>query len=367
MTDTNYELEGTQRGITTERLRAIAAYIDRYDSAFPNSVILAANYREEDGTIEEDETKRWVLSEAAGCESYVLTIPTGAKLAAIIDGQHRLFAFKYSSSDRLQTQLVCSVLLDLPKPFQAQLFATINSTQRPVDKSLTYELFGYNIVEESASKWGPDKLAVFLARKLNVDPASALRGRIIVAPENDFSFTRNGGSESWRVSMATVVEGIARLISSNPKRDADELLTPTPKSREALRDSDRVDSSVFRDAYLDSNDQLIYRTVLNFVGAADKALWSKAREGSFITKTVGIQALFDVLRKLCKTALEKKDVRLDFFVEELSRASDIDFADAVFRNASGSGRIYIRRIIEARIGLIDPATLPVADQQKFFP
>jgi hypothetical protein len=44
--------------------------------------------------------------------------------------------------------LVCSVYFDLPRPFQAQLFATINSTQKRVDRSLTYELFGYNIVEE---------------------------------------------------------------------------------------------------------------------------------------------------------------------------------------------------------------------------
>src|SRR5580700_4992025 len=31
-----YELQGTQRGMIVERLRAIADYIDRYDSAFPN-------------------------------------------------------------------------------------------------------------------------------------------------------------------------------------------------------------------------------------------------------------------------------------------------------------------------------------------
>ena len=32
-----YELQGTQRGIVVERLRAIADYIDRYDSAFADS------------------------------------------------------------------------------------------------------------------------------------------------------------------------------------------------------------------------------------------------------------------------------------------------------------------------------------------
>src|SRR5262249_13355622 len=160
---------------------------DRYDSAFPNSLILAANLKDEDGTIEEDEASRWSLTERQECGSYNLVIPSSKKLAAIIDGQHRLFAFKFAASSRLDTQVICSVFVDLPKPFQAQLFATINSTQKPVDKSLTYELFGYNISEESEKYWSPDKLAVFLARKLNVEAGSPLKGRVIVAPLSDFA------------------------------------------------------------------------------------------------------------------------------------------------------------------------------------
>src|ERR1700727_2934824 len=176
-----YELQGTQRGIILERLRTIGAFIDRFDSAFPNSLILAANFKEEDGTIEHDDAVRWSITEEDGHE-YRLHIPTSRKIAAIIDGQHRLFGFKYSAPAPLEMQLICSVFLDLPKPFQAQLFATINSTQKPVDKSLTYELFGYNIAEESESYWSPDKLAVFLARKLNMESDSPLNNRIIVAP-----------------------------------------------------------------------------------------------------------------------------------------------------------------------------------------
>jgi DGQHR domain-containing protein len=68
-----------------------------------------------------------------GC--YTLEIPTPAKLGAIVDGQHRLFAFVQTKEPaRLNMELLCSIYLDLPKPFQAQLFATINLTQKPVDK-----------------------------------------------------------------------------------------------------------------------------------------------------------------------------------------------------------------------------------------
>jgi hypothetical protein len=58
----------------------------------------------------------------------------------------------------------------------------LNSTQKRVDKSLTYELFGYNISEEKEEYWTPDKLAVFLTRKLNTEENSPLSGRILIAP-----------------------------------------------------------------------------------------------------------------------------------------------------------------------------------------
>jgi DNA phosphorothioation-associated DGQHR protein 1 len=349
-----YELEGTQRGITVERLRAIADYIDRYDSAFPNSVILAANWNEDNGTIEEDDEMRWSVTENQGCDSYNLAIPSAKKLATIIDGQHRLFAFKFAASARLDVQLICSIFLDLPKPFQAQLFATINSTQKPVDKSLTYELFGYNIAEELERYWSPDKLAVFLARKLNIERESPLKSRIIIAPLNDFSEGASAQGSPWKISMATVVDGILRLISNNPKRDTNQLMTPKPSERSVLQGIVPSDKSVLRNEYIEGNDQLIYLIVRNFLEASDKAFWEKATDESFIIRTVGVQALFDVLRKLVPKALDGRKVSVEFFLSQLSPASDIDFAGEKFRNASGSGRTEIRRAIDHAIGLADP-------------
>ena len=46
-----YRLTGTQREQQLKRLTQIGQYIDRDDSAFPNSIILAANIRPEDGLI----------------------------------------------------------------------------------------------------------------------------------------------------------------------------------------------------------------------------------------------------------------------------------------------------------------------------
>lgn len=358
-----YRVEATQRIIQSKRLTQIAGYIDREDSGFPNAIILAANFRQ-DGLIEEDGdpedeaegesprlSRRWTV-EADGTGSYRLTIPSADKLAAIIDGQHRLFAFAEAKvAARLNMNLLCSIFLDLPKPYQAQIFATINSNQKPVDKSLTYELFGYNIDEEPAELWSPDKLAVFLTRKLSVDLESPLRGRVSIAPLKDARLSELSQLGQWKVSTAVVVEGLLRLFSTNPKRDAQAMLTPSRSSRSSLKGG-RVDRSPLRSYFVDGNDHLIYSLALNFLRACQNVFWSKAAEGSFIVKTVGIQALFDLLRKdLVVRALEEKDLRVDFFELHLSKASEIDFSSAPFRDASGSGRTRIRQALERAIFL----------------
>jgi len=155
--DRSYKLTGSQRDLAKPRLKEIGLFIDKGSASFPNTIILAANYRADDGLVEDAETLRWTFS-STKLGVGELTIPTPTKLAAIIDGQHRLFGFNFiSNMARLEMPLVCAVFFDLPKPYQARLFATINANQRPVSKSQTYELFGYNLQEEEPKKWTPEK------------------------------------------------------------------------------------------------------------------------------------------------------------------------------------------------------------------
>jgi DNA phosphorothioation-associated DGQHR protein 1 len=366
----SYDLHGTQRLPQPKRLDPISEFINRTDAAFPNAIILAANFRQEDGLSEDEPSsdadtdadvvvddanveceavaahgvdRRWKVDQKAD-GSYTLTIPTNAKLAAIIDGQHRLFAFTRALAHRRGMPLLCSIFLDLPKPYQAQLFATINSTQKPVDKSLTFELFGYNIAEERSEYWSPDKLAVFLARRLATDQKSPLRGRILIAPKRDQTLEALNKGADWRVSTAVVVEGIMRLFTTNPKKDTNQLLHDGTHPRSSLALS-RNDRSPMRDFYLSGNDALIYEVVKNYLEACQATFWNTAADGSFIVKTVGVQALFDVLRLSIKTVIGEKNIQTTRFIELLRPAAAIDFAGAEFRNASGSGRSIIKNAI----------------------
>ena len=359
-----YTLEGTQRLIHDKRLNEIGAYINRVDSAFPNSIIVAANYdldtgldqgeleymsSEEDGK-PVDASRVWTITESEeGCHK--LTIPSPEKLAAIIDGQHRLFSFARADAAAMQDMnLLCSVFIDLPKALQAQIFATINSTQKRVDRSLTYELFGYNVSDEEEEFWTPDKLAVFFTRKLGTDTESPLQGRIMVAPKRDAALEELAEKAKWRVSTAVIVDGILRLFSSNPKRDANLMRKDEASPRSELREGPR-DRSPLRDVYIEGNDALIYKMVLNYLKASEDIFWGNASEDSFIFRTIGVQAVFDILRKVAPQSVEAKDISVGFFKALLEGARPIDFASERFRNPSGSGRTMIRRAIEEAIGI----------------
>lgn len=173
---------------------------------------------------------------------------------------------------------------------------------------------------------------------------------MIVAPKRDSELQKLASEATWKVSTAVVVDGVLRLYSSNPKRDANTMRKDRAQTRSVLRDSHR-DSSPLRDAFIDGNDALIYQMVTNYLSAAHEIFWDNAQENSYIYRTIGFQAILDILRKIAGDAYQKKDIRKAYFKAILEPAGEIDFSTEEFRNLSGSGRTYIRKAIEEKIGL----------------
>jgi len=361
----NYKLSGAQREEQLKRLIEIGRYIDTVEAAFPNSIILGANYRP-DGELEENEEFRWHIDFNDNNECINLVIPTSNRLASIIDGQHRLHGFKkITNKNRLEMELLCAIYLDIPIPYQAYLFATINFNQKKVDRSLAYELWGYNLEDEPPKSWSPEKTAVFLCRKLNTDKDSPFYHHIIVAAQDDeILFKYKPHNIMWRVSTATIVDGILKLISSNPKKDKDEMhkLTIQEGRKRSLLE---IDNSPLRKYYLETNDKVIYVTLFNFFTAVKNIFWSKASQNSYIIKTVGIQALFDVLWLILKNNFEKdKNISIEYFENYLKPSSNIDFTSQFFQ-ASGLGRTRIKNLIAFRAGLISEKQLPKNDLKEY--
>lgn len=352
-----YNLLGAQRQSSRPRAKQIAHYIDTIEAAFPNSIILAANYIN-NGVLQEDPTVRWRV-EKNGARCYDFVIPTDKPMASVIDGQHRLLGFDFCRDERRDMELVCAIYMDLPHAYQAYLFATININQRKVDKSLAYEQFGYNLDEEANKGWSPDKLAVFLTRKLNLDPDSPFHGHIKIAPVQQEELLP-GTEGEWKVSTAAIVEGIIRLVSSAPATDRDTLHKQSVllRSREALPD----DTSPFRDAYRSALDEEIYSLLKNYFSEASSKLWAKASDRSYVRKTIGVQALFDILRYIGQdTDMAAIPGRAGKIFEN---SSVVDFSDGVYQ-ASGKGRVLVKNTILLYSDLVKLTDLPEGDRELY--
>lgn len=340
-----YSIFGTQRGESKKRLEEIASFIRTTEATFPNAIILAANYDQE-GRYIEDDARRWTI-EGPTEGPWRLHIPSSSeRSASIIDGQHRLHAFNrlpVGAPERLM-ELLCVVFLELPTPYHAYVFATINFNQKKVDRSLAYDLFGFDVDERPAHFWSPETLAVYLTRLMNTEKGSPLFRSIFPVADSDklFSDAEGQANGDVRVSMATVVDGILRLLSKNPREDRN--IVRRPENKELGRKSlAPINGVPLRALYIQGNDKAIYDLLCNYFAAVRSTIWTTAGKGSYLRKTVGVQALFDVLRELLiSKPIMAANFSYDALVTTLAPCANLDLAGDKYQ-ASGIGRSDIRR------------------------
>lgn len=111
-------MKGFQRIVKEDRAKQIARTILDRGRAFPNAITLATDARDfkrSDGQI---------------------VIPDRAKFL-VVDGQHRLWAQKFSEKDG---QYACIIHLNKSEKEMAELFLEINENQRRVPSSLRWDL-----------------------------------------------------------------------------------------------------------------------------------------------------------------------------------------------------------------------------------
>ena len=109
-----------------------------------------------------------------------------------------------------------------------------------------------------------------------------------------------------------------------------------------------------RKLYLDFEDEKIYTIVEGFFSSVESKLWNDPN--TLLRKTIGIQALFDVLGLILKSWGFPKDQSFDIeqckesFDNIVSRI-DVRKVDALEKNYSGSGRVAIRNELSKQIGV----------------
>ncbi|MCX7101848.1 MAG: DGQHR domain-containing protein [Methylobacter sp.] len=338
-------LNGVQRGLNRKRVENIAKFCKTESPLFPNSVILAANILE-DGSLVEDDIA-WMVTN----DGYLL-VPQMIESASIVDGQHRIEGMKLALESGMDDfDIVCSIYMDLPAPKQAEVFATINFNQQKVDKSLAYQLFGYNLDSTEPEYWAPDTLAISLTRILNKNIDSPFKNHIAYGMKDKHLVFENMKEEQeyfndpWKVSTATMVDGITKLISSNPTEDRYELHKKRAfkKDRSILKEINRRSSEPWREYYLNYKDGQLFDNIENYFLAVNSVLWC---DGGLplLRKTIGIQALFDLLKIIAENESADEPYTKEFYLDILGRVNLKNIAD-LETNYSGLGRTRIKNVL----------------------
>ena len=86
------------------------------------------------------------------------------------------------------------------------------------------------------------------------------------------------------------------------------------------------------------------------------SLWSQVDSNSVIFKTIGISALFDLLK-----AVLEKDRNISNFDQYINKINNIDYLNNYF-SLSGAGKTRLKRVLKFRVGLITEAGLKEEDK-----
>ncbi len=200
---------------------------------FPTSTLIAVNSFEAD-SLEKYESEYYNLEKQEGNQitlCYVkenkIFLPKNNKTALIVDGQHRIAALKelYLKSnedlkfgkkkvidlvdydfipflkERIKNfEFLCTFLFDFNLYEQGEIFASVNFNQKPVNRSLYYDIFGSSPnTDENELKFAHE-----LVSHLNYNSNSVLKGLIDML-----------GNGKGIVSQAAMIENLVKLFGRN--------------------------------------------------------------------------------------------------------------------------------------------------------
>lgn len=319
---------GIQRELDSKRVKEITEYVKTSDACFPNSVILSVKAKNivDIVTIPEEE------------DIYRITLRKDEDTFQIIDGQHRIAGLEdYNQNSRFEVNI--SLFLDMDIEQQAILFATINSKQKGVNKSLMMDL------HTMQSARNPIKSAHYIGRILNEKSGGALFGRITpfyISP-------KHGG---YKYTQANFIDKIIKYISGNEIqliKDRDALKEGKPL---IYANEENQKKLIFRNLFVDEKDEVIAVIINNYFNAVAKC-WPEAwyEDGYVLARTIGFNALMSIMPivvgKIGVYNAVIEPAAFENVFKGLNLACDT-FCEEDF-NLSGYGQSDITRIFKERL------------------
>lgn len=303
------EYTGIQRKLSTKREKEIGKYVNLIDATFPNSIILA------------------ISSENVSFNSTnkTLTITYKDDVAKVLDGQHRIAGLSHYKKAGNTFQCIVTIYIDMELEDQAIVFATINTEQKPVSKSLAADLY------EFAKSRSPQKTCHTIARVLDQQKGSPFYQKIkILGTAND--------SEKETITQDTFVKSVMQYISKDPQADRQiykENRLLFSKNKPAYADPKDSDKLFLRKLFIDDEtDTQITQIIVNYFQAVQSKWpnsWNTVVNNNILNKSTGFIALMrffkDVILQLRKSEIDviSKDAFIKIF-------NSIDIEDNSFTN-----------------------------------
>lgn len=318
---------GIQRELDRKRVREISDYITTEDACFPTSIVISVDERCA-SFVEVEGVRKLRLRPSAGDNGFDDAIPfTG--IATIIDGQHRLAAFRDANVD---WDLSVNIFVGVDEGTRAMIFSKVNLAQTKVNRSLVYDLFA---LDKGRS---PEKTAHEITVNLNELDDSPFYQRI----KRLGSATDGVFGET--LSQATVVKGILPYISKDPMMDRD---IGRRTGAFPVRGADDFEKRIFYPFFQKDRDVEILATLINYFNAAKNRwpqAWDYTGRGAVLSKTNGFNGLVRFLRDayLHISANPRIISEAEFAaIFEKSDLVDADFnTDRFVPGTSGSTALY---------------------------
>lgn len=308
---------GMQRELDNRKVKSIKKYIKSFDSSFPNSIILNLD-------------SKYIIDKK---DDYI-EVCVNENAFTIIDGQHRLSGF--SDYDLVKEfELVVTIFIDLDQANQANIFKTINSEQRKVDPSLTFDLEEYDKYET------PRKFSREIAMMFNSDPKSPWYKRIKIIGKKDIISTN--ASISSKAFTDQLLKNIYRDDDYYLIRNKLNNYKDVPRNLIFNEDEYDNDEYIFWELYVNDEKVLLYKILLNYFKAVESCLYSEwTRKDSILVKAIGYNAIMSLFKDIYNIAIKEGDFTEKNFTEILSPLKEMK--DITSEKFGSSGTFTTKRI-----------------------
>lgn len=295
----SYNDQGVQRKLDKKRVEDLAVYCEHSDAMFPTPIVLSAS-------------SQHIKIENRRIEIDYKGIKESNDYCGIIDGQHRLKGIEVSNLKK-KFELLVLFVFDIDVSTEAKLFSIINGKQKPISKSLIYDLSRLNDIRTV------EKVCSETVNYLNDNVKSELYNRVKLLGYKE--------NEKSIISQAALVNSLIKLISRDVAYDNLKL-----DKGEYLNNYSDDDKYILREYFITNEDGKIRRIVLNYLNAWIKNLDDFEITDTLIGKTIGFNATFklfqEIFLKFRKTSTVMSEIN---FYKEVNRVLAI-YVENIYRN-----------------------------------